>query len=279
MAQDRRPTKRRILAIEAGAIPQRPGGPARWLRFGASLAFLLGLPATALAGRGDALSALEPGINVRAGPSTNAEVMLKIGPQDRVIELAAKGPWFFVELPDLRKRGWVHTTVVAPAGSPAALQAARQAEPAPSTPPVGARSLLETAPPPEPAPPPVAALPDPEPPPPAAAAPAPEPAPPAVATAPAGEEPVAVREFRDTVRVLNERAVSLAGIGLFTDVRSLGGGQIEVVATDAFANVPAAGRESFTNALFDQWRIAAVGLQPLALQIVDPQGQVVMRRP
>jgi hypothetical protein len=238
----------------------------------------------ALAGKGDPVAARRDGINVRAAPATTAEVLLRVGPEQAMVELASKGEWLFVNLPELRRRGWVHRSVVS--GPDEAPDAAATFGELPS---LGSQPLLDTAP--------VAAngaaalpeadgtLPEAAPSAPAAAAaPPPEPsatvalATPAVPTA-SGQEPPAVQEFRITVRALNERAKSLAGIDLFTDVRGRGGGQVDVLATGQWSTVPAAGRESFTNALYDQWVIIAGDLSPLAMQIVDPSGSVLTRRP
>lgn len=241
--------------------------------------------APGLAAKGDPVRVLKPGVNLRSAPVLQAEVLLTVGPGEAMVELTRKGDWLFVNLPDKHRRGWVHRSVVAGAAdappgaldaSPGAADASPDAADAPLEPPadsadaaLGARPLLDNAPPPgtaiatEAADSSTVAL--------------AEPAPP---SAPAGAgEPAAVGDFRTTVRDLNERAKALAGIDLFTDVRTRGGGEIDVLATAAWNTVPASGRESFTNALYDQWRIAAGDLSPLGLQILDPAGAVLMRRP
>lgn len=230
--------------------------------------------APGLAAKGDPVRVLKPGVNLRSAPVLQAEVLLTVGPGEAMVELTRKGDWLFVNLPDKHRRGWVHRSVVAGAADapPGALDASPGAADASSDAAdaaLGARPLLDNAPPPgtaiatEAADSSTVAL--------------AEPAPP---SAPAGAgEPAAVGDFRTTVRDLNERAKALAGIDLFTDVRTRGGGEIDVLATAAWNTVPASGRESFTNALYDQWRIAAGDLSPLGLQILDPAGAVLMRRP
>lgn len=230
--------------------------------------------APGLAAKGDPVRVLKPGVNLRSAPVLQAEVLLTVGPGEAMVELTRKGDWLFVNLPDKHRRGWVHRSVVAGAADapPGALDASPGAADASSDAAdaaLGARPLLDNAPPPgtaiatEAADSSTVAL--------------AEPAPP---SAPAGAgEPAAVSDFRTTVRDLNERAKALAGIDLFTDVRTRGGGEIDVLATAAWNTVPASGRESFTNALYDQWRIAAGDLSPLGLQILDPAGAVLMRRP
>ncbi len=93
-----------------------------------------------------------------------------------------------------------------------------------------------------------------------------------------GDEPASVARFRDSVQYLNERALAAAGIELFTDVRSIGGNTVQVLATDTWSMVPESGQESYMNTLFSSWATAVGGNQTLTLQIVDPNGQIVMER-
>ncbi len=93
-----------------------------------------------------------------------------------------------------------------------------------------------------------------------------------------GDEPASVTRFRDSVQYLNERALAAAGIDLFTDVRSAGADTVQVLATDTWSMVPEGGQESYMNTLFSSWAAAVGGNQTLTLQIVDPNGQIVMER-
>jgi SH3-like domain-containing protein len=243
----------------------------------ASLAALSGVAAWSVelagAAEGDRLSVSRANVNVRAGPSTNAEILLTIDAGEAIVEIAEKGEWFFVEFPNLNKKGWIYGPLLDAPGTVAAASRTEPAAPA-------------AAPKPEAEPPVIAAPAAPSPPEPTvAAAPAPEPAPAPAATAAdpaqqaaAGQEPAAVKSFRETVVELNERAVSVAGINLFTDVRSTGGGGIQVLATETWTTVPEAGQSSYMNALFERWQSMASGLGPLTLQILDPTGNVVMQR-
>ena len=72
--------------------------------------------------------------------------------------------------------------------------------------------------------------------------------------------------------------MSVAGIDLFNDVLSTGGGGVQVLATETWTSVPEAGQVSYMNALFERWQSVANGLGALSLQIVDPTGQVMMER-
>ncbi len=224
----------------------------------------------AMAAPGDRLSVSRENVNVRTGPSTNAEVLLTINAGEAMVEVAAKGEWVFVEFTNLNQRGWIYGPLLDPPGTTAptkpttvAVATAQPAAPTPSIKPDPApnvavdsnvdiaastetveatkalQQLTEVSP---------------------------------------GEEPAAVKSFRETVVDLNDRAVSVAGINLFTDVRSTGGGGVQVIATDTWTSVPEAGQSSYMNALFERWQSMATGLGPITLQILDPTGNVVMER-
>lgn len=237
----------------------------------APLAALLGLAlwphAEAMAAKGDQWSIHRSNVNVRSGPSTNAEILMTINPGETIVEIAEKGDWYFVEFPNHKKRGWVYapllTAVVG--GTADAKAAAEPATPAPvapvakeAAPAVSAGSAAGGSEQPAPRTAPTAST--------------------AIATVSPDQEPAAVKSFRDTVAELNERAVSVAGINLFSDVRSSGGGGVQVLATDTWSSVPEAGQSSYMNALFERWQSVANGLGPLSLQIVDPSGKVMMER-
>ena len=84
--------------------------------------------------------------------------------------------------------------------------------------------------------------------------------------------------FRGDVSELNARAVAVAGVELFTGAEAADGGTVQVMVTQAWDLVPEAGQRSYTNALFDHWRAAAGGAEPLRLQVVDPSGAVVSEK-
>lgn len=112
-----------------------------------------------------------------------------------------------------------------------------------------------------------------------------EPAPPAPAetsgSAGAGSMPSgtgALALFRSNVTELNARAVAVAGVELFAGAEPADGGTVRVMVTEAWDLIPEAGQQSYTNALFDQWRAAAGGSEPLRLQVVDPNGTIVREK-
>jgi uncharacterized protein YgiM (DUF1202 family) len=257
-----------------------------------SLTIVYGLTAsyteTASAAEGDLWSVNSTNVNVRSGPSTNTDVLITVNPGDKIVEIAAKGDWFYAEFPDRNKRGWIYGPLLVKPGSGEAKPKAPDTAQAPKEVPTPTATALTPAEP-EPAkqalaaPVPAAQSEAPAAPSEAAAeqqsSPEPEaPAPVTPLAAATGEEPAAVKTFRETVAELNERAVSVAGINLFSDVRSAGGGAIQVLATETWASVPEAGQSSYMNALFDRWQSMAGGLGPLSLQIVDPSGAVMMER-
>ena len=114
---------------------------------------------------------------------------------------------------------------------------------------------------------------------------APEPAPGGTARTPgsAGAGPMpskddAIALFRANVTELNARAVAVAGVELFAGAVPTDSGTIQVMVTEAWDLVPEAGQQSYTNALFDHWRAATAGPEPLRLQVVDPGGAVVSEK-
>ncbi len=229
------------------------------------------------AAEGDLWAVDRQNVNIRSGPSTNTEILMTINPGERIVEIAAKGDWFFVEFPDRNKRGWIFGPLLTgPGASQAAATPAPSPTPkAPAAPATPAASVAENTATPSATEPLeevaraettntlTAAQPE---------------ATTQAAAVPLDDEPAAVKSFRDTVSELNDRAVSVAGINLFDDVRSTGGGGVQVLATETWARVPEAGQSSYMNALFDRWQSVANGLGPLSLQIVDPDGEVMMER-
>ncbi|MDH3660027.1 MAG: SH3 domain-containing protein [Alphaproteobacteria bacterium] len=219
------------------------------------------------AAEGDRWTVEGQNVNVRSGPSTSTDILMTINPGENIVEIASKGEWYFVEFPDRNTRGWVFgpllttpdagasTTAAAAAAAPASTATNETSAPAATS--AAAAVAAETTPP--------EAVDQ------AAAVSQ-------TAAVSVDEEPAAVKSFRDTVAELNDRAVSVAGINLFSDVRSTGGGGVQVLATETWASVPEAGQSSYMNALFDRWQSVANGLGPLSLQIVDPTGQVMMER-
>ncbi len=111
-----------------------------------------------------------------------------------------------------------------------------------------------------------------------AAGPAPAPPPSAGSQLAAVDGNDALARFRDSVTYLNNRAVSAAGVDLFTGVKPAGDGVVRVTATDAWTSVPEAGKESFMRTLFDRWLAAAGGTEPLRVEIVDRAGDVLMEK-
>ncbi len=67
---------------------------------------------------GDALRIEAYNVNVRAGPSLDAEAVLQLDRGHRVVEVGRDGAWVGVELPDRGGwHGWIHGALVAPAAA------------------------------------------------------------------------------------------------------------------------------------------------------------------
>lgn len=193
---------------------------------------------TALAATGDALIVTGDGVNVRSGPGTDAGIKMRVHRNQQVIELERQGEWVRAEIAGTDgEEGWIHGSLLE------ALQG--RAAPAPA-----AQPPSEVA-----------------------------------ARAPEAPEPAAGRsldlpgldQFRESVEYLNSRAQALAGVDLFTGVEAASEDVVQVTATDAWANIPPAGQQSYLNTLVDRWA-AAKGGSPASVQIVDAGGEVVMEK-
>lgn len=264
-------------------------------------AALLVLGGTAWAATGDTLLVTGTGVNVRTGPTQEARVILRVNRNQPVIEIAREGDWVRGELVGAGGlEGWIHGSLLATLeGEPVAppLAPAPEPEPEVAQPPPEPEPEPEVAqPPPEPEPAPEVAQPPPAPAPEVAETPADEPAEPDVAvTLPeVDEEPAAppepaagpVREidlvgldrFRENVDYLNSRAQAVAGVDLFTEVRPVGAGVVEVGTTNAWSSIPPAGQRSYVNTLLDRWVAATGADDPVSVRIVDAGGNVVMEQ-
>ena len=257
----------------------------------------------ALAAAGDTLVVTGDAVNLRFGPSTNTRIRQRVARDQQVMELQREGDWVRVEINDGDGReGWIHGSLLAPsdgeplAGAPpasaasgtierpteAATAAPVIAEPAPAGGERAGPETLEgvaTAPgevaviAPEATAPTGATLPAVgQPAAPAAEAPATiEPA-----AAPLHDEAAELARFRQSVDYLNSRALSVAGVGLFTDVEVAGEGVVQIAATEAWSSIPPGGQQSYANTLLDRWAAARGYGGPVSVQIVDPDGQVLL---
>jgi hypothetical protein len=274
---------------------------------------LLGGPGWALAAPGQTLIVTGNRVNVRYGPSADAKVRMKITRDQLVRELERQGDWVRAEIVGAGASGWISSSLLA-VPSAERLARARQGapespragmpEPKPSAAP-GAASAGPAGPTP-PAIPPAPGKPQPSsssgghtstaPVPPTSASSSAEPAaaPPspgktasepsaseqaaiAPATGPAETtDPPELARFRDSVDYLNSRSKSVDGTDLFERVEEVGDGVVRVGATKAWASIPPASQQSYANALVDRWAAARGYSGPATVQIVDPDGKLLL---
>jgi Bacterial SH3 domain len=213
---------------------------------------LLGGPA--LAATGDALIVTGDGVNVRAGPNGDAAIRMRVYRDQQVIELQREGEWVRAEIAGTDgQEGWIHSSLLAhPDGEQQPDEAPVQAPsdaPAPPADEAAARPGTEGA-----------------------------DVPLLVEPAAGPDAPGELARFRDTVTYLNERALAIDGVDLFSEVKPGAEGIVQVVATDAWSTIPPAGRQSYANTLLDRWAAAKEGAGPVAVQILDPNGEVVMEK-
>jgi Bacterial SH3 domain len=210
------------------------------------------LASTALAAQGDALLVTGSNVNVRAGPSTDAGILARVGVDEPAIERRRQGEWIEVELPDQDVLGWIHGSLLTAAPDQAAAgSAAAQRQPAGGSGDIAAFDPTRDA----------AAT--------------------QVATTAAALEEAAgtpLGRFRQDVAYFNDRALAAAGVDLFTGVAALGEDGVQVVTTEAWATMSEPGQRSYLNALFGRWQAAAGADRALRLEIVDPNGTLMMEK-
>ena len=248
-----------------------------------------GLGSAARAASGDTLVVTGDGVNVRYGPSTSARVKMRVYHDQQVMELQREGDWVRGEIAGSGGQdGWIHGSLLA---APGGEQLAPPSSAAAAPPPKPALSAAQMPPPADLAPAPgevVAVASDGARPPttvaarsPAASATsrAPETAAVEPAAAPAAtDEHAELARFRQSVEYLNSRALAVAGVDLFGDVKEAGGGVVQVAATEAWSTIPPAGQQSYANTLLDRWAAARGAGGPVSVQIVAPDGEVLLER-
>jgi hypothetical protein len=238
------------------------------------------LSGPALGATGDVLTVLGDHVNVRAGPGTDSGVVMQVSRNQRVVEIGRQGDWVHVEITGAGgATGWIHDSLVA---SPHRETLAPPAAPDSSAdqasmPPLAAAEPTDAPAPAQPA----EEVSD-------ASVARPEPLKTAAAPlretealapdAPIEIKAVDLQRFRESVAYLNSRSESLAGVDLFSAVESLGGGTVQVGATDAWASIPPAAQRSYASALLERWAAATGRGDQVKVQIVDESGQVLMEQ-
>jgi hypothetical protein len=84
--------------------------------------------------------------------------------------------------------------------------------------------------------------------------------------------------FDSAFRELNERVLTQTGVRLFTNVKNLGDGIIEVTATDVWAQAPRPEQESTLGTLFNLWEAADDTNLPIMVRVVDRWGNLIISK-
>lgn len=216
------------------------------------------LSGPALGAAGDVLSVIGDRVNVRAGPGTEHGVLRQVHREQRLVEIERQGEWVHAEIADAGGAdGWIHTSLVTPSGASGGTEAA--AEPP--------RAAGQAAPGDQ-----LGDLTD------AAAAADARPLAPDTVAPGAGIEVdvVDLHRFRDSIAYLNSRSTLVGGSELFTGFEPLGGGAVQVGASEAWATLPPAGQRSYASTLLDRWAAATGRSEQVKVQIVDDGGRVLM---
>jgi hypothetical protein len=223
-----------------------------------AIAGTLLLSGPGLGAQGDLLTVVGDNVNVRSGPGTEHAVTRQVARDQRLVEIERQGDWVRAEIAGTGGAdGWIHASLVAPGGGPAvpetaAETAAATSEAAPGEQfgdPADADAAAEAGP-----------L-------------APETIAPGAAV---DFDAVDLQRFRDSVAYLNSRSALVGGSELFTGVEPLGGGAVQVGASDAWASMPPGGQRSYASALLDRWAAATGRSDQIKVQIVDDGGRVIM---
>lgn len=88
----------------------------------------------------------------------------------------------------------------------------------------------------------------------------------------------AMETFRDSVSYLNNRAWSVAGIELFSEIEPIGGGIVQVKTTDEWFEVPTIGQQSYLKTLLDRWSSAKADGGPAGIMLVNTKGDLLMHQ-
>lgn len=84
--------------------------------------------------------------------------------------------------------------------------------------------------------------------------------------------------FVRDVEKLNDKVEPVAGYRFFTRVENLGDGIVQLTADDRWLAAPKADRESNLDTLFKLWDAHEASRLPIAVYIVDSDGDTVMRK-
>lgn len=212
---------------------------------------------SSFAASGDPLSVTGSRVNVRSGPGTDNAVVTQVNRDQRVVEIAREGDWVQVEIANSGGRqGWIHSSLVAAAtgGEATATQA-----------PEGGGTAMDQGS--------EVAVPD------LAARDAESDLEAAKTNGGAAGSMTATPEvarFKESVSYLNDRALQVAGVDLFTGVEAVAPRTIAVGTTEAWSTVPPAGQRSYLNTLIDRWSAANGGDDEVRVRILDSAGQVLV---
>lgn len=88
----------------------------------------------------------------------------------------------------------------------------------------------------------------------------------------------AFKRFEAAFWELNRRVESQSDVTFFTDVEDLGDGIIQVTATNTWLGGRQEDQESNVQTLLNMWEAAEDSELPIAVRVVDEDGNVVMMR-
>lgn len=84
--------------------------------------------------------------------------------------------------------------------------------------------------------------------------------------------------FVRDIKILNAKVKPIAGYDFFSDIHNLGGGVVQLAASDEWLKAPYADRESNVNIIYELWKKHTASKYPVAVHIVDWNGVLVMKK-
>ncbi|MGI9499130.1 MAG: SH3 domain-containing protein [Geminicoccaceae bacterium] len=98
----------------------------------ASFAIEITMPGPVQAAEGDRLALSGTNVNVRSSPGLDGDVVTTINSGETIIELALEGDWYYVNLSDRNRRGWIYAPLLKTVPTTQPLAPRVQASPAPA---------------------------------------------------------------------------------------------------------------------------------------------------
>jgi hypothetical protein len=85
-------------------------------------------------------------------------------------------------------------------------------------------------------------------------------------------------DFQASIQVLNGLERRATGVDLFSDIASVSGRAVHINATPAWDALPPVAKQTYLDALLEDWAATEGGNGPAVVRIVDPSGRVLIEK-